>query len=191
MILGAIAAGGILTCGAGWIVIALLFSPSQTKVPAEIEAIALRMAPLRVPPQFQPAWGLEADHSLAWIQIARFDQNAGRGRLLIGELHVRLVPNPQDLDQLRVLLENSSPDLRSVAPKQTQERKLTIRGREAKFEIIDGEDRASTTKLRQVTGSFPGHEATAILILQAEAGYLSDEAIDDLLKSLADVDASK
>ena len=191
IVLGAIATGGLLTCGAGWVVIALLFSPSQTKVPAEIEAIAQRVAPLRVPPQFRPAWGWEADHSVAWIQIARFDQSAGRGLLLIGELHVRPVTNPQEVDQLRNLLENSSPELRLISPKQTQERKLTIRGREAKFEIIDGEDRASTTRLRQVTGSFPGHEATALLILQAEAGYLSDEAIDDLLKSLADADAPK
>lgn len=191
LVLGAIVAGGVLTCGAGWVVIALLFSPSQTVIPAEVEAIARRVAPLRVPPQFQPAWGWEADHSVAWIQIARFDQSAGRGLLLIGELHVRPVTNPQEVDQLRNLLENSAPELRLIASKQKQERKVIIRGRESKFEIIDGEDRASTTKLRQVTGSFPGHEATAILILQAEEGYLPDEAIEDLLKSLADAEVLK
>jgi len=189
MLLGAITVGCVLTCGVGWVVVALLFSPSQTKVPAEIETIARRVAPLRVPPQVHPPWGWEADHSLAGIQIARFDHNAARGLLLIGELHVRPVSNPQEVAQLRNLLENSSPDMRSIAPKQTRDRKLTIRGRESKFEIVDGEDRASTTKLRQVTGSFPGHEATAILVLQAEAGYLSDEAIEDLLKSLAEADA--
>ena len=189
MILAAIAAGCVLTCGVGWVMFALLFSPSQTKVPAEIEAIARRVAPLRVPPQFQPAWAWEADHSVAWIQIARFDQSAGRGLLLIGELHVRPLVNPQEVDQLRNLLENSSPDLRSIDPKQTQERKVIIRGREAKFEIVNGEDRASNTKLRQVKGTFQGREGAAILILQAEAGYLSDEAIDDLLKSLAEAEA--
>ena len=191
MVLGAITAGGGLTCGVGWVVIALLFRPTETIVPAEVEAIARRVAPLRVPPQFKPVWGWEADHSLAWLQIARFDQSAGRGLLLIGELHVRPVSNPQEVDQLRNLLENSAPELRLITPKQTQERKVTIRGHEAKFEIVDGEDRASTTKLRQVTGSFQGHEATAILILQAEVGYLSDEAIEDLLKSLADADVPK
>ena len=99
--------------------------------------------------------------------------------------------NPQEVDQLRNLLENSSPDLRSIDPKQTQERKVTIRGREAKFEIVNGEDRASNTKLRQVKGTFQGHEGVAILILQAEAGYLSDEAIEDLLKSLGEAEAPK
>ena len=191
LVLGAITAGGLLTCSVGWVVIVLLFSPSQTEVPAEVEAIARRVAPLRVPPLFQPAWGWEADHSMAWLQIARFNQSAGRGLLLIGELHVRPVTNPQEVDQLRNLLENSSPERRLIAPKQTRERTLTIRGSESKFEIIDGEDRASTTRLRQVTGSFPGHESTAILILQAEADYLSDDAIEDLLKSLADADAPK
>ena len=191
IVLGAIAVGSVLTCAVGWVVIALLFRPTETIVPAEVEAIARRVAPLRVPPQFQPAWGWEADHSVAWIQIARFDQSAGRGLLLIGELHVRPVTNPQEVDQLRNLLENSAPELRLITPKQTQERKVTIRGHESKFEIIEGEYRASTTKLRQVTGSFLGHEATAILILQAEADYLSDEAIEDVLKSLADADVPK
>lgn len=186
MVLGALTAGGILTCGAGWMVLVLLFSPAETTVPAKIEEIARRMAPLRVPPQFQPAWGCEADNALAWIQIARFDQSAGRGLLLLGELHVRPMQNPHDVEQLRSLLENSSPNRRLIAPKQTRERTVTIRGRESKFEIVDGEDRASTTKQRQVTGSFPGHEATALLFLQAEPDYLSDAAIEDLLTSLAD-----
>ncbi len=188
-VLGTLAAGGVLTCGAGWLVLALLFSPTETTVPAEVEAIARRVAPLRVPPQFQPAWGREADNSLAWFQMARFEQSAGRGLLLIGELHVRPLSNPEEVDQLRNLIELASPRRRLIAPKQTRERTLTIRGRECKFEIVDGEDRASTTRLRQVTGSFPGHVATALLILQAEADYLSDEAIEDVLKSLADAEA--
>ena len=186
IVLGALAAGGILTCGAGCIVLALLFRPAETNVPANVEMIARRMAPLRVPPQFQPVWGCEADTSLAWIQIARFDHSAGRGLLLIGELHVRPMPNPEEVDQLRSLLDSFSPNRRLIAPQQRRERTLTIRGQKSTFEIVDGEDRASTTKLRQVTGSFPGHEATALLILQAEADYLSDEAIEDMLTSLAD-----
>ncbi|MEK6262615.1 MAG: hypothetical protein AABP62_28805 [Planctomycetota bacterium] len=191
MVLIALATGAVVTCGAGWVVLLLLFSPSQTKVPAEVETIARRVAPLRVPPQFQPAWGWEADHSVAWIQIARFDHSAGRGLLLIGELHLRPIANPQEVDQLRNLLENSSPDMRLIAPRLTEERKLIVRGRKAQFEIVEGEDRASTTKLRQVTGTFPGREGTAILILQGEEDYLSNEAIDDLLQSLAEADVPK
>ena len=191
IVLSVIAAAGILTCGLGWVTVVVVFGPSHTVIPAEVEAIARQMAPLRVPPQFQPAWGWEADNSLVWFQVARFDHSAGRGRLVVGELHVRPVTHPQEVDQLRELLKNASPDLRSIDSTQTRERKLTIRGREATFEIVDGEDRASSTKLRQVTGSFSGHEATALLILQAEADYLSDAAIEDLLKSLADAEVLK
>ena len=191
MVLVALAAGGILTCGVGWIGLALLFGPSHTVLPAQVEAIAQRVAPLRVPPQFQPTWGWEADHSVAWFQLARFDQSASRGLLLIGELHLRPMANPQEVDQLRNLIEQSSPDRRLIAPQQTRQSNLTIRGRSAQFEIVEGEDRASTTRLRQVTGTFPGREGTAILILQGEEDYLSNEAIDDLLKSLTEADAPK
>ena len=181
---GVIAASSVLACCVGWVGLALVFGPTQTKVASEVEAIAQRMASLQLPPQFQPTWGWSADHSLFWLQIARFDHSAKRGLLLIGELHIRPMTNPHELEQLRQLIDESSPDLRLVTPMQAETRKLTVRGVEAPFEIVTGEDRASTTKMRQVTGPFRGQEGTVLLILQAEADQLTDDVIEALLTSL-------
>ncbi len=175
----------VLGCCVGWIGLAMVFGPIYTKEPSEVEAVAQRMAALQLPPHFQPTWGWSADHSLMWFQMARFDHNAKRGLLLVGELHIRPMKNTLEQEQLQQLIEDSSPDLRLIDPKQSESRKLTIRGVEATFEIVTGEDRASTTKLRQVKGSFRGREGIVLLILQAEAEQLSDEAIEGLLSSLA------
>ena len=185
---GILAATSVVACCVGWIGLAMLFGPVQTKVPSEVETVAQRMASLQLPPQFQPTWGWSADNSLFWFQIARFDHSAKRGMLLIGELHVRPMANPHEQAQLRQLIDDSSPDLRLIDPKQTEVRKLTVRGIEAQFEIVTGEDRASTTKMRQVLGSFRGREGTVLLTLQAEAEQLTDEAIEALLASLAKTD---
>ncbi len=185
---GVVSGSSVLACCMSWVGAALVFGPTQTKLPSEIEAVAQQMALLDLPPQFQPTWGWAADHSLFWLQIARFDHSGKRGLLLIGELHIRPMVNPHELEQLRQLMVDSSPDLRLVDPKQTEIRTLTIRGAEAKFEIVNGEDRASTTKMRQVTGTFKGREGTVFLFVQAEADHLSDEAIQELLDSLAKPD---
>lgn len=177
----------LLACGLGWVAVALLFGPAHTDVAAQIQIITQRIAAVRVPPLFQPVWGWEADNSLIWVQMARFDHRDGRGLMLIGEFHVRPVFNPTEQLQLRKLLEDSSPDLRLISPKDTEQRKLSVRGTETEFEIVTGEDRASTTKMRQVSGMFPGHKGTAMLILQAEEDCLSEEAITELLNSLSEI----
>ena len=181
---GVLAATSMVSCCVGWIGLAMVFGPAQTKVPGEVEAIAQRMASLKLPPQFQPTWGWSADNSLFWFQVARFDHSEKRGVLLIGELHVRPMANPQEQMQLRQLIGVSSHDLRLIVAKQSEVRKLTVRGAEAEFEIVTGEDRASTTKMRQVTGMFRGQEGTVLLILQAEVEQLTDDAIDALFVSL-------
>ena len=99
---GVLAATSMVSCCVGWIGLAMVFGPAQTKVPGEVEAIAQRMASLKLPPQFQPTWGWSADNSLFWFQVARFDHSEKRGVLLIGELHVRPMANPQEQMQLPI-----------------------------------------------------------------------------------------
>lgn len=181
---GVVLGSSVLACCLGWVGAALVFGPTQTKLPSEIEQVAQRMASLHLPPEFQPTWGWAADHSLFWLQIARFDHRDKRGLLLIGELHIRPMPNPHELAQLQQLMEDSSPELRLINPMQVESRTLTIRGADAKFEIVNGEDRASTTKMRQVTGTFKGREGTVLLLLQSEADQLPDAAIEELLTAL-------
>jgi len=188
---GVVLGSSVLACCLGWVGAALVFGPTQTKLPSEVEQVAQRMASLHLPPEFQPTWGWSADHSLFWLQIARFDHRDKRGLLLIGELHIRPMSNPHEVAQLRQLMEDSSPELRLINPQQVESRTLTIRGADAKFEIVNGEDRASTTQMRQVTGTFKGREGTVFLLVQAEADHLSVAAIQKLLNSLAKPDSPR
>lgn len=185
-IFGVILAAGTLMCCIGFVSLGLIFGPSMTETPAEVQAIANRIAPLRVPPQFEPVEGWAADNSLAWVQIARFQQKDHRGLLMIGELHLRPFTVKYDPAQFREFLESATPGLRLIDAAETSKRTLTIHGQPAKFDVVSGEDRASTTKLRQVTGTFMGRVGTVVVILQAEPESLSDQAINDFLTSLSE-----
>ena len=190
---GVVSTASVLLCCVATVVVRAVFGPTHTVVAAEVTQIAHRIVPIRIPPGFEGAEGLSGDSSVFWLQIARFDQQEGRGLIVIGEMRIRPLPKKDEYDhpQLVKLLDELAPNLRLLDVKQSREESVTIRGEKVTFKIEEGEDRASTTRLRQVTGSFPGHEGRASLIVQAEEGYLSDQTVEDVLQSLADKPQAK
>lgn len=193
MIFAVVSTGFLLFCCVPVVALQFLFGPDVTEKPEGVSAIAQKIAPLTIPPKFSGIHGRTADNMLLMAHLARFDHEEGRGRLVIGEFHMRS-PNigPEfDANFLQRLIDEVNPGMRTIETKQSREKVVTIHGQNAKFEIAEGEDVASTTRLKQVTGTFKGPSGEAQLVLQAEFEFVTDEAIDALIDSLADAPTSE
>ena len=124
------------------------------------------------------------DNLIMRIDIARFIHREGRGILVVGQMHLKMLPYSQQQSQLKEFVEKIAPELKMIDLSEQSTRTLDIRGVPSQFEIGLGEDRASTTKYRQVTGKFRGKLDDAVLILQCEDGFLTDQEIEDFLNSI-------
>ena len=124
------------------------------------------------------------DNMLMRIDIARFAHREGRGILIVGQLHSKLMPYVQQQAQLQDFMEKIAPELKMIDLNDHATRTLVIRGVPSQFETGLGEDRASTSKYRQVTGHFRGKLDNAVLILQCEEGFITEQEIDDFLNSI-------
>ena len=189
MIFAVISTMTFVCCCVPLLVLQFAFGPDETTESAKVLAVAQKIAPLVLPEKFQGNLARSADNSLFQVYVARFDHTEGRGRLVIGQFHMKVMPpgyEDQDSVQLQKVVDGLFPGLRLLDVKRTQERTLNFQGGKITFEIVEGEDRASTTRLKQVSGSFTGSRGAFQLILQAEADFLTDEAIESMLQSLAE-----
>lgn len=178
----------LVFCCVPLVVLQYAFGPKITESPAEVEAVAKKIAPLAIPANFAGIIARSAENSLLQVNVARFDQNDGRGRMIIGQVHMTTLPLSNDYDAklLKNLVDEMYPTLRMIDASQTRESIHMIHGQKVTFEIIEGEDRSTTTRLKQVTGAYNGPQGAVRLLLQAESEFLSDQAIEDLLQSMAD-----
>ena len=185
LIFAVLSATVLLFCCVPMVMIQIAFGPEVTKVPAEVLAVAQKIAPVIVPPRFSGTVARSADNSVLQLHVARFDHTDGRGRLVIGQVHLKALPD-YDANLLQNLTNELFPGQRLLDVKQTRTKLITIRGQEEKIEILEGEDRASTTRYKQVSAAFDGSDGAKVqLLLQAESDFVTDEAIDALLQSLA------
>ena len=188
-IIFAIFSGSVLVCCCvPMVALQLAFGPVETKDPVAVEAAARQIAPLVIPPKFEGTIARTADNALLEVRVVRFDQAEGRGRLVIGQIHMKAVPpgNPHDANLLQQVVDQLFPGLRLIDGKPRQE-VLKIHGQKVTVEILEGEDRASTTRLKQVSGTFNGPSGAFQILLQAESDFITDEAIEALLQSLTEM----
>lgn len=178
--------GVLVCCCVPLMLIQYAFAPTETTKPAEVDAVARRIAPrLVVPPGFTGSLARSADNSIVRSQIARFDQDAGRGRLLLGFAHWHALSGI-DAQQLQTVFDELYPGQRLLDARKTRKKILMFRGQTLTIEIVDGEDRGSSIQYKQVTGRFAGPDGAVQLLLQVESNFITDDSIDMLLQSLAD-----
>ena len=161
-----------------------LFRPQVVDTTEGAEAAASMITDWKIPETFEGKSGVTMDNMLMRIDIARFVHREGRGILIVGQLHSKLMPYIQQQAQLQDFIEKIAPELKMIDLNDHTTRTLVIRGVPSQFETGLGEDRASTTKYRQVTGHFRGKLDNAVLILQCEEGFISEQEIDDFLNSI-------
>ena len=161
-----------------------LFRPQVVDTTEGAEAAASMITDWKIPETFEGKSGVTMDNMLMRIDIARFVHREGRGILIVGQLHSKLMPYIQQQAQLQDFIEKIAPELKMIDLNDHTTRTLVIRGVPSQFETGLGEDRASTTKYREVTGHFRGKLDNAVLILQCEEGFITEQEIDDFLNSI-------
>jgi hypothetical protein len=172
------------TCAGCCFLTVLFFRPQEVDTPAGAIDVAARITDWTLPDNFVGKSGVTLDNMILRIEIARFSQQQGRGSLIVAQAHSKLMPFSGQRQQLQDLVEKFVPELKKVDLKQPGSRTMSIRTKPAEFEIGTGEDRASTTRYRQVMGHFRGKGDEAVLILQCEEESITEEAIDEFLNSI-------
>lgn len=179
-------------CCVPMVVLQIALGPEEFSKPADVDAVAKQIAPIELPPGFTGVRANTADNMAIMLRVAKFDQDQGRGRLLIGQLQTKMKTplltaegNGKFEEQLlQSIADELFPGLRNLNVKTTRSKVITIHGVDVTFTIDEGEDLGSTTRRRQVSGRAVTPAGALQLILQVEDSFITDEAIDSLLNSL-------
>lgn len=152
--------------------------------PAAANEAAALITDWTLPERFAGQQGLLMDNFLIQSEIAVFRDKQGRGNLAIAQLHRKWGPLAEKSEFAEQLFEMIIPELKKIDDSQKETLKPTIREKPAEFEISQGEDRASTTRYRQVTGTFQGKRDKVLLILQIEEDFMTDADITAFIESI-------
>ena len=162
----------------------LIFGPKNVDTPAGANEVASHILDWTLPNSFAGKTGSTVDNSLFRLDVARFAHQEGRGDLVVGQLHNKWMPYPGQYSQLQDIMEKLVPNLKKLDLTEQVTKNRIIRGVPATFQVGRGEDRASTTRYRQVIGHFRGKLNDAVLILEVEAEFMTDEEIETFLDSI-------
>ena len=163
---------------------ATLFQPRVTETAESAIDAAATITNWTVPDEFSGKSRASVDNSIFRFDVARFEQNQGRGLMILGQFFFKWPTKPYGDLQLQELMEQSTSKLKKINLESRETRRKTIRSVPAEFEIGRGEDRATTTRYRQVIGRFKGKTDRAVIILQCEEEFITDEQIDRFIESI-------
>jgi hypothetical protein len=180
----------LICCCVPILVVQIVFGPQEFTTPADVDAVAKQIAPIVVPPAFTGVRAITVDNSGLLIRVAKYDQDQARGRLLIGQMHFNLKSpffKTEEVEDQRLqsLMNELYPGLQNLDVKKTRPKTINLHGTDIVFTIDEGQDLGSSTRRRQVMGKAITPEGAIQLVLQVEDGFITDEAIDAMLNSLA------
>ena len=176
--------GGFLACTGCCILGIVLLGPKNVDTPEGAENVAVQITNWTVPKSFSGKSGITLDNFFLRLEIARFTHKQGRGVLILGQLHSKWAPGADLQPQLQEFVEKLAPDLKKIDAKDSETRSRTVNLSPAKFEISRGEDRATTTLIRKVVGRFKGKIDQALVILECEDEFITDQEIDEFINSI-------
>lgn len=143
----------------------------------------------QLPSSFVGVIGVSIDNSFFRFDVARFVHDKGRGSIVVAKSTWRAVQPPDDQEVRKKSVRDMvewvvKPDMHRIDTVERKSRTLVVGGLEGEFEILRGEDRASTTKFRQVVGYFHSESANGYLLFEVEDEYMTDQEIEDFLNSI-------
>lgn len=185
-ILAITSSGMLLCCCIPMVALNMIFGVAVENEPEKVHAIALKIVPIAIPSGFEGIEARTADNSLFRVKIAKFKHVEGRGKLVMGQLHTRLLPieDEYEFKNLQMLLNQISPGMRNLDVKERREEEILIGGKKVIIEIVDGVDIGSTTRIRQVSGAWSTAEFVSQILLQVEEGFYTNDDIDAMVRSL-------
>lgn len=174
----------VFACAGCLLLMPFVLRSEDFKGPAGANQVAAGITDWTLPEGFTGTSGNLINNAMLRLDLARFAQKQGRGILIIAQLQSKILPIPNQNQRTLELIEQNVPELTKIAPEHREWRTFPIRNLPGRFELIQGEARASTTRYRQVIGDFRGRVDDAVLILQYEEGILTDQEVEDFLKSI-------
>lgn len=162
----------------------VLLGPKNFDTAEGAQQVAEQITTWTLPQNFTGKSGATMDNYLMRFDVARFVQKQGRGNLVVGQFHYKLLPTADLQLQLKDIMEKLNPDLKKIDLAESETKTRPINGGIAKFQIGQGEDRATTTRYKQLIGQFRGKLNNAIVILECEEGFLTDQEINDFIDSI-------
>ncbi|MEI8380673.1 MAG: hypothetical protein WCJ09_11120 [Planctomycetota bacterium] len=164
----------------------MIFGVTVENEPEKVHAIALKIVPIAIPSGFEGIEARTADNSLFRVNLAKFKHAEGRGKLVMGQLHTRLVPIDDEYEfrNLQMLLNQISPGMRNLDVKERREVEILVDGKKVTIEVVDGVDIGSTTRIRQVSGAWSTADFVVQILLQVEESFYTNEDIDAMVRSL-------
>lgn len=162
----------------------LLIRSQVVDTPGGADEAAARITDWTLPTGFIGKSGATIDNAVFRFDIARFANQQGRGHLVLAQFQWKWMQLPDLQERAKDLIDKNAPELKKINVEEQETRIMTIRNLPAEFQIGRGEDRASTTKYRQVLGQFRGKRDNAFLILQYEDELLTDEDTNEFLKTI-------
>ncbi len=154
--------------------------------PVAAARAAAEIASIDVPDQFQPtdSMKMEFPFGLMRMKVVSYKSTAGEGGLVLTEMQIANVPLQEQEAQFRQQLREQGIDDRQLVVKESKSRTFKIRGRQVTFLFAQAKDAQSGAAFRQVSGTFPGKEGTAFLLLQIEEKSYDEEAVVKMIKSI-------
>lgn len=178
-------------CGVGfWIF--NKFSKSVTNDPERVVAIQQEMVSIDVPPDLPPRAGMDLDFWRFKIKVAVFSTQAldgqqaeapvGGGEMLL--LMQGAIDDPEAQQQMEARMKSQGVET-NMRVESTEVRKIMIGGEEVTFEFSKGVERESGTRMRQVTGTFPGRNGEVNLQYFAAEDAWDEDQVMAMLRSIS------
>ena len=176
--------GFCLLCCGGIVYIASQMDFDFNDDPAVAKQRLAEMADIDVPDSFEAEGSLSFDIFFMSMKMVVFNPTEGEGALGISQVNLEIEAGPEAEEDMRrsIRQQGHQRDLR-VNQETIEMREFEIRGETVEFEFAQAENDQGEA-FRQVTGSFPAKEGTAILILQIDEEHYDEEAIVQMLESI-------
>jgi len=166
----------------------------STEDPADVRRVSSEIVEIDVPDNYQPELAFELKIPFYYsIKMAKYritsEINAGAdlnayGMLVLMEVDVLQGEVDAEQELGKRLAGQRGQQNRDLKINSTEMRNFQIRGQDAQFLFQDATERNTQIEFMQITGSFPGKNGTAILMLQIKKEDYHEEEVVRMIESI-------
>ncbi|MEW5940683.1 MAG: hypothetical protein AB1750_13525 [Chloroflexota bacterium] len=146
--------------------------------PAQVEALAGKIAKYQVPPGYSEVGGMD----LGIYQFIMLGSSADPNDTIM-LANINVATDPQQMQEQMQRTFEQQTGTPGMTWKTVENRKMTIRGQEVNVEIREGQVEGGPA-LRQLITAFEGENGTVIVMAQGDAATWDQELLDDFLASI-------
>lgn len=173
----------LLLCCGGIFWFGSRLSNSVTEDPAEIAKIRESISSIEVPEGFEPQAGANINMFVFQMDLVGYERDDDESLLLLMQMQAAGQGQEEIEQQFRQqALEQS--DAEEIDIESTEIRTYEINGRESDFVFAKGTLTEDDTKVRQVSGIFPGKGGAAFLMFQVAEEDWNEAEVETMILSL-------